>query len=106
MNEAQADALNWCNLCTHKEYVKTVETAGFLHTQEVRGSSPCAPTIYFQRFTRRSSSNSGPLLFGQVVSGVLRDQALRLLHFSSATLIDTSGSVAQKCSRSRGILSA
>jgi hypothetical protein len=24
-----------------------VETAGLLHTQEVRGSSPCAPTIYF-----------------------------------------------------------
>ncbi|HXE64277.1 MAG TPA: polymer-forming cytoskeletal protein [Bryobacteraceae bacterium] len=30
--------------------MKTTESAWFLHTQEVRGSSPCAPTILFKTF--------------------------------------------------------
>jgi len=47
-----------------------------LHTQEVRGSSPCAPTNVFIGLQGAVSSNSGLLLFGQVVAEVLRDQAL------------------------------
>jgi len=30
------------------EAMEAKENAGLLHTQEVRGSSPCAPTICFQ----------------------------------------------------------
>src|SRR5580704_14405417 len=51
------------------------------------------------------SSNSGLLLFGQVVAGVLREQALRLLIFSQARPIVIAGRVIQKCSKSRGMLS-
>jgi hypothetical protein len=46
-----------------------------LHTQEVRGSSPCVPSIVFIGLQGAVSSNSGLLLFGQVVAEVLRDQA-------------------------------
>jgi hypothetical protein len=38
-----------------------------LHTQEVRGSSPCAPTILFTDLRGAVSGNSGLLLFRQVV---------------------------------------
>ncbi len=44
-----------------------------LHTQEVRGSSPCAPTIVFSDLQGTISSNSGLLLFGQVVAEYLRE---------------------------------
>jgi hypothetical protein len=44
-----------------------------LHTQEIRGSSPCAPTNFFIGLQDAVSSNSGLLLFGQVVAEYLRE---------------------------------
>ena|ERR1700678_1940766 len=72
--------------------MKAEGIAALLHTREVRGSSPCAPTIVFKALRGFVSTNSGLLLFRHVVPEDLREQVLRLLHFSSATLIDTSGS--------------
>jgi len=43
--------------------METLETAGLLHTQEVRGSSPCAPTIVFSNLHSTISNNSGPAAF-------------------------------------------
>jgi len=59
-------------LCKQKGTMRTKENARFLHTQEVRGSSPCAPTILFKDLRGAVSSNSGLLLFEQVVAEVLR----------------------------------
>ena len=56
--------------------MKAKESVRLLHTQEVRGSSPCAPTIIFRGLQGAVSSNSGLLLFGQVAAEGLREQAL------------------------------
>ncbi len=75
-----------------------------IHTQEVRGSSPCAPSIFFSDLRDTVSSNSGLLLFGHVVAEILREQALRLLLFSQTRLIVTATRVIQNCSKSRRAL--
>ena len=38
--------------------MKTMEDAGLLHTQEVRGSSPCAPTILLFCFHKSHPSRT------------------------------------------------
>jgi hypothetical protein len=53
--------------------MEALENAELLHTQEVRGSSPCAPTIVFSDLQGTFSSNSGLLLFRQVAAGCLRE---------------------------------
>jgi hypothetical protein len=60
----------------------TKENAWFLHTQEVRGSSPCAPTILFSDLQGTVSSNSGLLLFGQVVAGFFASKPLDCLYLA------------------------
>jgi hypothetical protein len=50
--------------------------------QEVRGSSPCAPTILFSDLQGTVSSNSGLLLFGQLSAEDLREQALDCFHLA------------------------
>jgi len=82
--------------------VKTKENAGLTYKQEVRGSSPRAPTIIFNNLQGAVSSNSAPLLFRQLVAELLRDQVLLLLHCRQTQFIVTTTRVIQNCSKSGG----
>ena len=62
--------------------MKTVENAGLLHTQEVRGSSPCAHTIFFKRLPvpvilGERNSDIGHLLFSASVCDCAKIHAAR-----------------------------
>ena len=53
ISEAKAGSLNWCKTMKTKGTLQAKENAWFVHTQEVRGSSPCAPTIIFRNLRGR-----------------------------------------------------
>ena len=51
LQRAEAETPSLSNRCKTINHIKPVEARNVLHTQEVRGSSPCAPTILFHLYT-------------------------------------------------------
>jgi len=88
--------------CEHMQPMRSLEKAGLLHTQEARGSSPCAPTIVCSDLQRTFHAVQASCFSGRLSPIFFAKQALRLLLFSRTRQIVTATRVIQNCSKSPG----